>query len=241
MKGFVAAMSKSPSAKPRIRNARQTQDKILAAAHAEFARKGYEGARVDAIANRAKVSKNLLYHYFRSKEELYIRALERTYATLRRRQNEVSLVGLDPIEAMRLLCESTFQTFIDDPTVISMLNTENLHRGKYITKSHTIFPLYNDLGVLLNNILQQGVKRGVFRDDIDPTDLYISISSLGYFYLSNRYTLSLLFDRDLMQPDILERRKAHIVDVILSYLTFGLTDAAPTSRSALQAGEKSQS
>lgn len=221
--------------RPRRRDTIQTQERILAAAQAEFARKGYDGARVDAIIARAKVSKNLLYHHFRSKEELYVRVLERTYETLRRRQGDVPLMGLDPVEAMRRLCESTFQTFIDEPDVIVMLNTENLHRGKHITKSPIIRSLYNRLSSSLQIILKEGVLRGVFRKGVDPVELYISISALGYFYLSNRYTLSLLFDRDLKHPDNLERRKAHIVDMTLSYLTAGVkpspaTDAGPVHR-----------
>ncbi|MEJ8573571.1 TetR/AcrR family transcriptional regulator [Microbaculum marinum] len=205
--------------KPRIRDAIQTQDRILTAAQAEFARKGYDGARVDAIIARAKVSKNLLYHHFRSKEELYIRVLERTYETLRRRQGDIPIAGLDPVDAMKRLCEDTFQVFIDEPDVITMLNTENLHRGKHIAKSPIIRSLYDRLSVSIRAILAEGEKQGVFRKGIDPVELYISISALGYFYLSNRYTLSMIFDRDLRNPASIERRKAHIVDMILSYLT----------------------
>lgn len=197
----------------------RTQEKILAAAQNEFARKGYDGARVDAIVLRAKISKNLLYHHFRGKEELYIRVLERTYETLRRRQGDVSLAGLDPIQAMTKLCETTFQTFVDEPDVIVMLNTENLHRGRHIAKSPIIRSLYDRLSEVLRSILKDGEEKGVFRGGVDPVELYISMSGLGYFYLSNQHTLSMLFNRELIAPENIENRKAHIVDVILSYLT----------------------
>lgn len=206
---------------PRKRDSIQTQERILLAAQAEFARRGYDGARVDAIIARAKVSKNLLYHHFGSKEDLYIRVLERTYELLRRRQGDVPLAGLDPVEAMRRLCESTFQVFIDEPDVIVMLNTENLHRGKHIQKSPIIRALYNRLSDSIRLILDAGEKQGLFRKEVDVVELYISMSALGYFYLSNRYTLSLLFERDLKSPDHLAQRKAHIVDMVLSYLTNG--------------------
>lgn len=206
---------------PRKRDSIQTQERILLAAQAEFARKGYDGARVDAITARAKVSKNLLYHHFGSKEDLYIRVLERTYETLRRRQGDVPLAGLDPVEAMRRLCESTFQVFVDEPDIIVMLNTENLHRGRHISKSPIIRALYNRLSDTLRTILDEGERQGVFRPGIDAVELYISISGLGYFYLSNRFTLSLLFERDLKAPENLAARKAHIVDMVLSYLTNG--------------------
>jgi len=204
---------------PVKRDAIRTQERILAAAQAEFARKGYDGARVDAIVRRANVSKNLLYHHFRSKEDLYVRVLERTYETLRRRQGDVPLAGLDPIEAMRRLCESTFQVFVDEPDVIVMLNTENLHRGKHIAKSPIIRALYDRLSESLRIILKDGEEKGVFRKGIDPVELYISMSGLGYFYLSNQHTLSLLFNRRLRDPDNIKRRQAHIVDMVISYLT----------------------
>ncbi|WP_417721087.1 TetR family transcriptional regulator [Salipiger sp.] len=221
-------MARAPSAapqetpKPRIRDAIRTQERILKAAQAEFARKGYDGARVDAIISRAKISKNLLYHHFRSKEELYIRVLERTYETLRRRQGDIPLSGLDPVEAMKRLCEDTFQVFIDEPDIITMLNTENLYRGKHIAKSPIIRALYDRLSVTIRAILKAGEEQGVFRTGIDPVELYISMSGLGYFYLSNQYTLSMIFDRELADAASIESRRAHIVDMILSYLTHGI-------------------
>lgn len=230
----AAEDTKTGEAKPRRRDAIQTQERILTAAQAEFARKGYDGARVDAIIARARVSKNLLYHHFRSKEDLYVRVLERTYETLRRRQGDIPLIGLDPIEAMKRLCEDTFQVFIDEPDIITMLNTENLHRGRHIAKSPIIRSLYNRLSDTIRTILAEGERQGVFRKGVDPVELYISISALGYFYLSNRYTLSMIFDRDLKRPENIASRKAHIVDVILSYLTrdAASTDARPLTATA---------
>lgn len=205
--------------KPAIRDSIRTQEKILAAAQVEFARRGYDGARVDAIVARAKISKNLLYHYFRGKEDLYIRILERTYEILRRRQSDVPVNGLDPLNAMIRLCENTFRVFVEEPDVIIMLNTENLHRAKHIAKSTIIRSMYDKLAENLREILREGEEQGVFRKGVDPVELYISISGLGYFYLSNQYTLSMLFNRKLAAPENIEHRQAHLVDMVISYLT----------------------
>ena len=48
-----------------------TRARILAAARKEFAAKGFDGARVEAIARRAKVAKGLIFYYFQSKEGLF--------------------------------------------------------------------------------------------------------------------------------------------------------------------------
>jgi AcrR family transcriptional regulator len=55
----------------RTRNRERTRGSIVAAARAEFATRGYAGARMEQIAQRAGVTKELIYHYFRGKEELF--------------------------------------------------------------------------------------------------------------------------------------------------------------------------
>jgi TetR/AcrR family transcriptional regulator len=55
----------------RTRNRERTRGSIVAAARAEFAARGYAGARMEQIAQRAGVKKELIYHYFRGKEQLF--------------------------------------------------------------------------------------------------------------------------------------------------------------------------
>jgi len=70
----------------------------------------------------------------------------------------------------------------------------------------------------LGGILRRGEREGVFRRGIDPVQLYISIAGEGYFYLSNRYTLSQIFKRDLMAPRALAARARHNADMIVNAL-----------------------
>jgi hypothetical protein len=58
----------------------------------------------------------------------------------------------------------------------------------------------------------------VFRDDLDPVQLYVSIAALGYFYLSNAHTLSTIFGRDLLAPAAKAQRLAHVTTLILDAL-----------------------
>src|SRR5438132_4769533 len=55
----------------RIRDAERTRRRILDAARREFGIKGFDGARVNAIARRARINKGLIFYYFQSKEELF--------------------------------------------------------------------------------------------------------------------------------------------------------------------------
>jgi hypothetical protein len=71
---------------------------------------------------------------------------------------------------------------------------------------------------MIGNILDNGVKAGVFKPEVDPVQLYISIAGLSYFYLSNQHTLSAIFGRKLLSPVAKTKRLDHMVDMVLSYL-----------------------
>ena len=200
------------------RDPERTQGAILAAATAEFTAKGLGGARVDEIARRAGVNKRMIYHYFDDKEGLYLAVLEAAYTGIRTAELGLKLADKHPAEGMRELVLFTWQYFIDHPEFLSLLGTENLHRAAYLKKSKKIRDLHSPLVGLIEDLLERGAKNGVFRRDVDPIELYISIAALGFFYMSNRFTLSTIFGRDLTAPANLSARGNHIVEVVLAYL-----------------------
>ncbi|MGQ2996699.1 MULTISPECIES: TetR/AcrR family transcriptional regulator [Variovorax] len=212
--------------KPRQRNAVATRDRILKIASKEFAAHGYDGARIDAIVARCKISKNLVYHYFDSKEALFIEVMERAYGAMRERQNELALTGEDPVRDMRELVEKTVQHFIDQPEFHQLLSTENLHKAVHIRKSKVISEMFNPLRTALSTILESGKQKGVFRRDADWVDLYVSISGLGSYFITNRYTLSYVLDVDLGASDRQQSRLRHASDMVISYLCDRSGDAA---------------
>lgn len=198
------------------RDAERTRAAILAAAVGEFARYGLGGARVDRIAARAGANKRMLYYYFRDKENLFLAALEDRYADIRKAERALNLDDLDPREALKRLVNFTWNYFLEHPEFMTLLNSENLHQGRHLARSRRVPDMHASLVGLLRGVLERGEKAGLFRRGIDPVQLYISIAGEGYFYLSNRYTLSRIFKRDLMAPAALARRAQHNTDMILN-------------------------
>ena len=195
-----------------------TRQKILGAALEEFARFGLGGARVDRIAARARANKRMLYYYFGDKEGLFLAALEDRYAHIRNAERSLELEHLDPRVAVRRLVEFTWNYFLDHPEFMTLLNSENLHKGRHVRRSRRVPEMHSHLVGLLRDVLRRGEAQGLFRKNVDPVQLYISIAGEGYFYLSNRYTLSRIFGRDLMAPRALAGRARHISDMILNAL-----------------------
>ena len=201
------------------RDPERTKARILAAATAEFARYGLGGARVDRIAARAGANKRMLYYYFRDKDNLFLAALEARYAHIRAAERALDLEHLEPRAALRRLVEFTWGYFLDHPEFLTLLNSENLHKGRHVRRSRRVPQMHATLVETLRAVLKRGERAGVVRTGVDPVQLYISIAGEGYFYLSNRYTLAQIFKRDLMSKRALAERARHNSDMILHALT----------------------
>jgi AcrR family transcriptional regulator len=200
------------------RDPERNRGRILAAALDEFARYGLGGARVDRIAERAGANKRMLYYYFGNKEDLFLAVLESRYAHIRRAELGLRLGALDPAEGIRRLIAFTWQYYLKHPEFLTLLNSENLHRGRHIHRSHQIAAMHSPLIATLRDLLDRGARGGKFRRGVDPVQLYISIAALGYFYLGNRHTLSTIFERDLLAVRSKAERLRHMTELVLGYL-----------------------
>ncbi len=214
----------SKAARPKSRKTRDadlSRADILDAATSEFSEGGFDGARVGRIAEAAGVNINLIYHYYGSKERLFVAVMEAAYVTIRTHHKDLELRALDPVEAMTALVRATFELFATNPHIIGLLGSENMHRARHVRSSEQIRNLYNPLLDTIGETLARGEAAGLFRAGVDPVELFLSINAECYFYLSNQHTLGFILHRDLTSPDMLARREAHVVDVILSFLQFG--------------------
>ena len=214
MPDTAEALSK-PNARPRIRDAEATKARILEAAKREFAKNGLGGARVDVIAERAHANKRMIYHYFDSKEGLFQTVLEAAYVDIREAEQKLNLDHLEPGAALERLVRFTWDYYLKNPEFITLVNSENLHRAKHLKKSE-IVKVYNRRFVtMVTTILERGVAAGVFRSGVDPVQLNITIAAIGYYYLTNRFTGAIVFERDLMDKDALTERLRFNIDTIL--------------------------
>jgi hypothetical protein len=125
---------------------------------------------------------------------------------------------MEPLDAFERLVRFTWDYFLANPEFIALLNTENLHKARHIKRSRHIGSMNSPVVATVGRILDEGVKRGLIRAGIDPLQLYISIASLCYFYLSNLHTLTVVFDGGLKEQHALDARVAHVVDLVRSSL-----------------------
>jgi TetR/AcrR family transcriptional regulator len=210
--------TRSTIAEPRRRDPVATRRKLLVAARHEFARSGLAGARVDEIAARAGVNKQLVYHYFGDKDALYLAVLEWVYEEIRAQERKLNLEGLPPDKAIKKLIESSFDHLATHPDFIVLLNDENRGGARHVRGSRKLEAMHSPLVSMVSKILAEGVRGGMFRKGINPVHLYISIAGLSYFFFSNTPTLSAIFGKDFTSPASKRARRSHVVDLVMRAL-----------------------
>jgi len=216
----LAAPAPAPAASHK-RDSAATRQRILEAGSKEFAEHGFSGARIDQIAKAAQSNVQMIYRYFGSKEELYLAVLEDTYARVRNRERELKLASYEPAEGFRRLVEFTFDFLIEDPAFVAIIRNENVAGGRFVKMSNSVpvstLPLLEEI----IDLLRRGRASGVFKREVDPAQIYVTILALCFTHLSNQHTLSAMFQRDVSDEAWLAERREHAVRVVLSYLTSG--------------------
>jgi len=213
----------------RLRDAERTRTEILDVATAEFAERGYSGARVDDIAERTRTTKRMIYYYFGGKEQLYIAVLERAYAQLRDAEQTLDVEHLDPLAAIRELAELTFDHHERHPEFLRLVAIENIHRAEHIARSAVLTSINTRVVELIERILRRGQAQGVFRRAVDPLDLHMLISAFCVFRVANQHTFKAIFGRDLGERSRRPYYRAMLADLVVAYLT---TPAARPPRPA---------
>jgi AcrR family transcriptional regulator len=195
-----------------------TRRRILEAATEEFTRAGLSGARVDQIAKKALTNERMLYYYFGSKEQLFTTVLEVAFSAFSEAELTLSFEHDTPAEAMTRLMHSIWNFYREHPELIRLVNNENLHEARYLKKSMAVRAAVQPLLLRLKEILLQGERAGVFRAHVEPELLFITISALGYYVVSNRYTIETSMGIDFTLGNERDAMVKMHTEMVLAYL-----------------------
>ena len=192
-----------------------TRDNILSAATQVFARYGYEGGSVQKISKSAKSVDRMIYYYFGSKEGLFIEVLENAYRRMNDAELKLKLDTRQPIKGLNEVIGFVLSYYRKNPEFITLLNTENLQRGKHIAKSQRAREYSSPAIAIISELLQNGVTQELFRKDISARNVYLLIVATAYFYMSNRYTLSAFLGENLQTPEAIEAWQSFISNTVM--------------------------
>lgn len=203
--------------KPGVRAlaAKATRDSLLRAATKVFARYGFSGASVEKISKAAKSYDRMIYYYFGSKEGLFVAVLEEVYRRFDEAEAALDLDSERPVESLLEIVAFAMAYYRDNPEFVTLLNSENLHRGKHISRSRRAGEYSSHALAVVDQVLRSGVDKGLFRGDVSARDVYLLIAASGYFYQSNRYTLSAFLGENLDDPQAVAHWEAFVKQAVL--------------------------
>jgi TetR/AcrR family transcriptional regulator, fatty acid metabolism regulator protein len=137
---------------------------LLDAAVRVFAEKGFHASRVGDIATEAGVAHGLLYHYFRSKDEVLETIFRETWSSLVRDTVRIELSGAPFREQLRRFARIYLGSWLVTPELVRVLVREVARSPEIGRRVAEI----NDLFETLRRIIEAGQLRGEVRLDIDP-------------------------------------------------------------------------
>lgn len=186
--------------------------RILKAATEIFAQKGPEGTRVDEIAEKAGINKRMLYHYFGSKEDLYVEVLRNNYDKIFTLSKKAFKLGDNPKENVTRAVRAYFYFLAQNEEFVRLTSWEALNGGRFIGK---VIPQFFDLVELeFGDIIQDGIQRKFISPDTDIRQVLLSVQALCLAYFNRRELVQPLWREDMLSEEMLEARLQHILNLI---------------------------
>ena len=175
----------------KTRNSALTIERIVAAAEEEFGTHGLDGAKIDDIARTAGISKQLIYHYFNGKDDLYSEMLsniaERNYLRL----GSIEYAVLSPTEGLRAFFECLFDIFRDNPFASTLTIDQGLHLGAQVRYSRHV----ERTREIFRNKLEELVVRGQQDGSLNPSLTPESVHFLAVVMVRGCVSLRTMFLR----------------------------------------------
>lgn len=195
---------------------RQTMSRMLAAAHQEFCNKGLAGGRIDEIARNAGVTKQLIFHYYGSKEGLFVAVLDETSDRLMTGWVDFDVEQLTPTQALRALLNHIFDQYRIDP-LLARLAQEGVRYHDYNqTPRNRFLELAPALVDKVGRIVQRGIECRSFKPDTQPRLLLATAALIATGWFTNAYSTSALVGLDTASEEGMETWRKHCADFILA-------------------------
>ncbi len=200
--------------KKKRRDAQKTKDKLLKTAERVFVEKGYDGARVDEIANEARVNKRMIYVFFGSKELLYVEVLRHSFKQLFQTKQPAPVSNGDPVGEIEAAVRWYFQFLSENPNFVRLFGWETLNDGRRAGK--VLFDLMGEGLGPIQAIVRQGKEQGHFRSDIAVHKVVTIINEICLGFFSRLSLFEVLWQRDLADRENQDEMLEQILSLIMN-------------------------
>jgi len=195
---------------------RATLARLLKEARIAFSEKGLAGARIDDIARAAGVTKQLVYHYFSSKEQLFASVLDESAQDVLADLLLLDLDHLPPTEALRVLLEHSFDQYQTDSTLGALAQESFRLHEHHAGHQNRFTELAPTLVKLMDRILRRGAASGEFLPGVDARMFCAASALITTGGFTSRYIVSTVAGFDSTSQEGISLWRKYSVDFVLA-------------------------
>ncbi len=193
-----------------------TEERILEAARLVFIEKGFDGARMQEIADKANINKAMLHYYYRTKDKLFKRVFEDAFKSFVPRMGTILLSDNDILEKIRLFISNYIDLLIEHPFLPLFIMKEVSRNPKII---ENIIPFkFSEAIEVFQVFIDDEFAKGKIKK-VNVIHLIINIVSLCIFPFVAQPMLTTLFDIESEEYKLLMiDRKNEVFNIIKLWL-----------------------
>jgi AcrR family transcriptional regulator len=184
---------------------------ILDAAVRVFARQGFNQCRVSDIADEAGVAYGLVYHYFRSKDEVLDTLFLERWNVLLEAIRELDGRELEPREKLHAIVSFIVESYRHDPDLMKVIIVEVTRAANSFGQTH--LAKIREAYELIAEIVEKAQAEGKFRPDVTP-----EFAAMAFYGAIEQVLTGWIFDVLPGGEEEYERSKAYVVETICSGL-----------------------
>jgi TetR/AcrR family transcriptional regulator len=195
-----------------LRRPTDTRDRVLQVAQALFAERGYRGTSLRDIAKRIGIKAPSLLHHFPSKQQLYLAVLDKMFESLEDAANALAWGRESRQERMRQAVGDAIDFIASQPNFVRIMWKEMADEsgvGRQVLKRR-LPPLFSTAV----NFIFRGQRDGEFRAEVDPLHFMWSLNSITIGYFTTAAMIRRLWNMNLLEPAMIERRKREVIDMV---------------------------
>ena len=167
-----------------------SRNKLVEVATRLFAERGLHGVSIRELSKVAETSISMISYHFGGKEGLYASVLKEQFASFDQIA-EISREGSDPLQIIEAYLRWTIGRHRNNPYLLRFYTSELTNPTPYFAS--IVSPAIGKVIGILIEIVNEGIRRGQFRTELNPADTVLAIAGMvNYYFLSTLATESFI-------------------------------------------------
>ncbi|MDB6062746.1 MAG: TetR family transcriptional regulator [Verrucomicrobiaceae bacterium] len=200
------------------RGEKEGMQRIIEAAKLEFCKAGLTGAKLENIAQRAGVSKQLIHHYYRTKPGLYVAVANEISAQAIDDLSQLRYEEFEPADALRQFLYGVFDLYVRFPFMSGMVVDANLLGGEHFPECRELILRSPILMERLVHVIERGQQSGLFKQPLNISATFSAAIMVTTGCFTNGSSVSVLAAFDFNDQDNLKFWREYSVGFVLDAL-----------------------